>query len=143
LSATERIIEYLAGYQVPINVAMFRYFQDGDRAYLARTSLLADTVGSDTAISRRSGAKEPWNGQDWYVTFGEESGIRSWTDARRYGFVSAGGGEWYSRDLRALPIGGRVFVYIPKTGYVAVGTVTGPAVPFDEAVLTVEGNPAR
>ena len=137
--ATERIIAYLAGYQVPINVALFRYFQDGDRAYLARTWLLPDTDVSDNAAPRRSGAKEPWNGQDWYVTFGEESGIRSWDDARRYGFVSAGGGEWYSRSLRALPVGGRVFVYLPKIGYVAVGMVTGPAAPFDDAVLTVDG----
>ncbi|UQU62514.1 endonuclease NucS [Couchioplanes caeruleus] len=141
--ATERIIAYLAGYQVPINVALFRYFNDGGRAYLARTWLLPDTAGSDTAAPRRSGAKEPWNGQDWYVTFGEESGIRSWDDARRYGFVSAGGGEWYSRSLRALPVGGRVFVYVPKTGYVAVGMVTGAVVPFDDAVLTVDGEPRK
>lgn len=88
---------------------------------------------------RRSGAKESWNGQDWYVTFGEESGIRAWADARRYGFVSAGGGEWYSRSLRALPVGGRVFVYVPKTGYVGVGMVASPAARFDDAVLTVDG----
>jgi hypothetical protein len=40
--ATERIIAYLAGYQVPINVALFRHFKDGDRAYLARTWLTVD-----------------------------------------------------------------------------------------------------
>ncbi|MEV4347753.1 endonuclease NucS domain-containing protein [Actinoplanes sp. NPDC049596] len=137
--ATERIIAYLAEYQVPINVALFRYFQDGDRAYLARTWLLPDSDTSDAVAPRRSGAKEPWNGQDWYVTFGEESGIRSWDDARRYGFVSAGGGEWYSRSLRALPLGGRIFAYIPKIGYVGVGTVAGPAAPFDEAELVVDG----
>lgn len=137
--ATERIIAYLAEYQVPINVALFRYFQDGDRAYLARTWLLPDADASDNAAPRRAGAKEPWNGLDWYVTFGEEAGIRSWDDARRYGFVSAGGGEWYSRSLRALPVGGRVSVYIPKIGYVAVGTVTGPATPYDDAILTVDG----
>lgn len=141
--ATERIIAYLAGYQVPINVALFRYFQDDGRAYLARTWLLPDTDASDNAPPRRSGAKESWNGQDWYVTFGEESGIRSWDDARRYGFVSAGGGEWYSRSLRALPVGGRVFVYLPRIGYVAVGVVTGPAIPFDDAVLTVQGESCK
>ncbi|MFC7535556.1 hypothetical protein ACFQV6_43465 [Actinoplanes sp. GCM10030250] len=136
--ATERIIGYLSRFQVPINVALFRYFQDDDRAYLARTWLLPDTDTVETATPRRSSAKETWNGQDWYVSFGEESSIRSWDDAREYGFVSAGGGEWYSRSLRALPLGGRVFVHLPKTGYVGVGLVAGPATPFDQAVLTVD-----
>ncbi|MCY1138114.1 endonuclease NucS [Actinoplanes sp. Pm04-4] len=141
--ATERIIGYLSRYQVPINVALFRYFQDGDRSYLARTWLLPDNDVADAAAPRRSSAKETWNGQDWYVAFGEESSIRAWDDARKYGFISAGGGEWYSRSLRALPLGGRIFVYIPKTGYVAVGTVVGPAATFDEAILTVDGEPHK
>ncbi|WP_127550624.1 endonuclease NucS domain-containing protein [Actinoplanes sp. OR16] len=141
--ATERIISYLAGYQVPINVALFRYFRDGERAYLARTWLLPDVEGTDAVTPRRTGVRETWNGQDWYVAFGEESGIRSWADARTYGFVSAGGGEWYSRSLRALPIGGRIFVYIPKSGYVAVGMVAGEAATFDDAVLTVDGAPRK
>jgi hypothetical protein len=136
-SATERILAYLVGYQVPINVAMFRYFLDGERAYLARTWLLPESQTAEPGGPHRKGVKEPWNGQDWYVSFGEDSGSRSWDDARRYGFVSAGGGEWFSRSLRALPIGGRVFVYIPKAGYVGVGTVTGEANPFDDTVLVV------
>ena len=141
--ATERIIKYLADFGVPVNVALFRYFEDSGRAYLARTWLLPETETPDNGTPQRASAREPWNGQDWYVTFGEESRIRSWDDARRYGFVSAGGGEWYSRSLRGLPVGGRVFVYVPKAGYVAVGTVTGPAEVFDNAVLTVDGVPRR
>jgi len=117
---------------------MFRYFVDEGRSYLARTWLLPETQTPDAIGPRRTGAKEPWNGQDWYVSFGEESGVRSWDDARRYGFVSAGGGEWFSRSLRALPVGGRVFVYIPRVGYVGVGTVTGEAQPFDDVFLTVD-----
>lgn len=39
-----------------------------------------------------SGKREPWNGTDRYISFGEEPGGRSWGDARRYGFVSAGSG---------------------------------------------------
>jgi hypothetical protein len=41
----------------------------------------------------------------------------------KYGFVSAGGGEWYSRTLKQLFIGARVFAYIPHEGYVGVGIV--------------------
>jgi hypothetical protein len=70
-----------------------------------------------------------WSGKDFYVSFGEDL-RRDWDDARGYGFVSAGGGEWYSRSLRQLKPGHRVFVYIPKGsvgGYVGVGEVTGDA----------------
>ena len=35
--------------------------------------------------------------------------------------------------------GGRVFVCIPKTGYVGVGIVTGPASRFDHALVSVDG----
>jgi len=140
--ATARIVEYLARFDVPLNVLFFRYFVDDDREYLARTWLVDDTrVASGEGSKKASGKREPWNGHDWYVSFGEEPGGRSWDDARRYGFVSAGGGVWYSRTLRSLPIGARVFVCIPGSGlgYVGVGTVTGEAMPFDDAVLTVDG----
>nr|WP_279591082.1 endonuclease NucS domain-containing protein [Modestobacter marinus] len=140
--ATERIIAYLADFDVPINVVFFRYFGDGERAYLARTWLIDETrTPARKGGGGAGGSKEPWNEQDWYVSFGEESGNRNWEDARRYGFVSAGGGEWFSRTLRKLPVGGRVFAYIPggAGGYVGVGTVTGEAQPFEAAVVTVDG----
>jgi Endonuclease NucS len=138
--ATERIVGYLASFDVPVNVVFFRYFDDGDRAYLARTWLLDETRTSpQPGRSGRRGSKEVWNGTDWYVSFGEESGNRNWDDARRYGFVSAGGGVWFSKTLRSLPEGARVFVCIPKTGYVGVGYVIGPAQQFDDAVVTVDG----
>lgn len=56
-----------------------------------------------------------------------------------FGFVSAGGGEWYSRSLQRLPIGARIFTHIPKIGYVGIGTVSGPAVRFGDAVVLVNG----
>jgi len=103
--ATERIIGYLAGMDVPINVVFFRYYTDDGRAYLARTWLLDESrMAAKTAAARRSGAKEIWNEQDWYVSFGEERGGRSWDDARAYGFISAGGGEWFSKTLKKLPL---------------------------------------
>src|SRR5665647_2907355 len=83
--------------------------------------------------------KEPWNGRDWYVSFGD-SITRSWVDARGHGFVSAGGGEWYSRSLRSVPEGARVWACIPKLGYVGVGVVTGPARPFTESDLASRGD---
>lgn len=140
--ATERIVNYLSAFDVPVNIVFFRYFDDGGRAYLARTWLLDEArTPAKSGGGNRSGSKEPWNGTDWYVSFGEDA--RSWDDARRYGFVSAGGGLWYSNTLRSLPEGARVFVCIPKTGYVGVGRVTGPAQRFAEALIDMDGEPRR
>ena len=142
--ATERIIGYLSDLGVPVNVVFFRYFDEGDRAYLARTWLIDEArTPPRRGSGSRGGTREPWNELDWYVSFGEESGNRDWDDARQYGFVSAGGGEWFSRTLRKLPVGGRVLACIPGVGYVGVGTVTGEAQPFDEAVLEVDGRSVR
>jgi hypothetical protein len=142
--ATERIIGYLADLGVPVNVVFFRYFDDGDRAYLARTWLLDEArTPPRRGVSGGGGSKEPWNEQDWYVSFGMDSGNRDWEDAREFSFVSAGGGEWFSRTLKKLPVGGRVFACIPGEGYVGVGTVSGEAMPFHEAVVEVDGERVR
>lgn len=143
-AASERIVEYVAAFGVPINVAFFQHFTDDGRSYLARSLLVANDEAASATTSKRS-TGEPWNGQDWYVSFGEDSAHRSWDDARRYGFVSAGGGTWYSRTIRSLPVGGRVFVCIPGqgVGYVGVGKVVGEAMPFEVALLDVDGHQVR
>lgn len=139
-AATERIVNYLVDpHNVPINAVFFAYFEDGDRKYLARSWLIDQDRVADAVATPQTRTSEPWNGRNWYVSFGDEEGGRSWEDARKYGFVSAGGGEWYSNTIRKLPVGARVFAYIPKAGYVGVGEVTGEATPFDEAVLTISG----
>lgn len=142
--ATERIVSYLSSFAVPVNVVFFRYFEDDGRRYLARTWLIDESKPSRTAsVKQRSGTKEIWNGQDWYVALGEEGGARSWDDARKYGFVSAGGGPRFSRTLAKLPVGARIFACVPKSGYVGVGTVIGEARPASEASLEVGGEPHR
>jgi hypothetical protein len=83
-----------------------------------------------------------WDGVSLYVSFGEGA-ERSWDDARRYGFVSAGGGAWYSNTLRQLSPGNRIYVYIPKGngvgGYVGVGDVTGEAQMASEFLVDEDG----
>jgi hypothetical protein len=98
-ASTERIVSYLSAYGVPLNVVFFSYFKDGDHEYLAR-SWLIDPVEAEsrTARARADGARVrkvtgTWNGQDFYVSFGEGE-TRSWDDAIKYGFVSGGGGPW-------------------------------------------------
>lgn len=122
--STERIITYLNARDIAINVLFFQVFQHGSEQLLSRAWLIdpGETQANVAATAKVQGEKEPWNGE-YYVSFGDMSS-RSWEDARQYGFVSAGGGSWYSQTLKLLSPGDRVWVKIPKTGYVGVGVVT-------------------
>jgi hypothetical protein len=143
-AATERIIAYLnSGFGVPVNVVFFRFYRDDGRSYLARTWLLDAPIDAAQAGAGKRAAKEPWNGKDWYANFEVEPDGRNWDDGRRYGFIAAGGGEWFSRTLRRLPVGARVFCCIPRSGYVGVGRVVGAAQPFEEVIVDVDGHQAR
>ena len=86
--------------------------------------------------------RAPWNGKDWYVSFGG-SLDRRWEDAHEHGFVSAGGGRFYTQSMRSLPEGARIWVNLPGTGYVAVGTTLGPARRFAEAMILKQGEWSR
>jgi hypothetical protein len=140
---SERIVSYLnQQFGVPLNVVFFRYYCDDGRQYLARSWLLAvDEAAQATSATGTVKKQASWNGVDWYVSFGHGDN-RDWEDARRYGFISAGGGRWYSDTLKNLPIGARVFVRVPQIGYVGVGTTTGRARRFDEATVDDEGESA-
>lgn len=141
--ATERIVRFLnEDFGVPINVVFFRHFIDNGASYLARTWLVENdgkTASTNAVSSHKAKTREPWNGSDWYVSFGDSSHGRQWVDAMKYGFVSAGGGEWFSRTLKNLQPGARVFACIPKVGYVGVGTVVGEARRFDVTSITLDG----
>jgi hypothetical protein len=140
-ASTERIINYLSdNYGVPINAVFFRFFRDGGQAYLTRTWLIdPEQVEQKASKSKAKKGSEPWNGRDFYISLGE-SEHRNWDDCQKYGFVSGGGGKWYTQTLKLLFPGSRVFVNIPKTGYVGVGTVMESAVPVKEfKVETVNG----
>lgn len=124
-SSTERIVDYLNERDIPINVLCFQVFQFGNQQFLSR-SWLIDPVQTQASASIGSQApKEPWNGE-FYISFGHDES-RSWQDALDYGFISAGGGSWYSKTLQLLAPGDRVWVNVPGSGYVGVGRVTGRA----------------
>ncbi|MFS0895014.1 hypothetical protein [Microbacterium sp. 179-I 3D3 NHS] len=139
-SSSERIVTYLRSFGVPINAVFFTYIEDDDRRYLARSWLAASDDGATSSLAKSTSKRATWNGLDWYVSFG---GDRAWDDARRFGFVSAGGGKFYTQTIRALTEGARVWVNIPQTGYVGVGRVVGPAVRFNDALVSVDGLPER
>jgi len=121
--STERIIGYLNDKDIAINVMFFQVFELGDEKLLSRAWLIdpRETQVNAATTPRGAGDREPWNGE-FYVSFGDLS-WRSWEDARNYGFISAGGGTWYSQTLKLLSPGDRVWVKIPRTGYVGVGKV--------------------
>ena len=122
-NATERIINYLNARDIAINVLFFQVFQYGPEQFISRTWLIdpGETQANVTATPKKKGEKEPWNGE-FYVSFGPAA-HRSWDDAVQYGYISAGGGTWYSQTLKRLSPGDRVWVKIPKTGFVGVGIV--------------------
>ncbi len=133
-SSTERIVEYLTELQVPINVVFFKYMKDGGAEFLARSWLTSPTE-LEVKTPRK---KRPWNGRDFYISFGEEAS-RRWDDARRLGFISGGGKRWHSGSLTQLQLGHRVFVHIPQRGYVATGVVVETVKPVSEFSMTVNG----
>ncbi len=139
-ASTERILNYLSdNYGVPINAVFFRFFRDDGRDYLARTWLIdPEEVERKVSKSNIKKGSEPWNGRDFYVSLGEGE-HRNWDDCRKYCFVSGGGDKWYSQTLKLLSPDSRVFVHIPKTGYVGVGIVKEPAVPVKDFKVIIDG----
>jgi hypothetical protein len=129
--STERIIGYLGNRGVSINVLFFQVFEHGNDKLFSRAWLIDPIQAQSTPAEK--GAKEPWNGE-FYVSFGADQ-FRSWKDAREYGFVSGGGGAWYTRTLALLSPGDRIWVKAPGHGYIGVGRVTGPRQPAAEFLV--------
>lgn len=138
-ASSERIVGYLNDRGVAINVLFFQVFNHAGGQLLSRAWLIdPGDVQIQATISTRRGEKEPWNGE-FYVSFGAGRD-RRWDEAIRYGFVSGGGGTWYSNSLRMLSEGDRIWVKIPGSGFVGVGRVCGPRVAAKD--FTLNGQPA-
>ncbi|WP_261624275.1 endonuclease NucS domain-containing protein [Nesterenkonia marinintestina] len=136
-ASSERIVNYLRDFGVPVSAVFFSYLEDDGRCYLARSWLVSSDDESPTAAAGNKKSKRaPWNGMDWYVSFG---GDRVWEDARRFNFISAGQGKFYSQTIRSLPEGARVWVNVPSTGFVGVGITVRPATRFEEARVRING----
>lgn len=133
--STERIITYLSERDIPINVLCFEVFAHGDNQFISRAWLIDPVRIQVGGASTSDDETEPWNGE-FYASYGVdlEKGpdSRSWEDAVNYGFISAGGGAWYSRTLQSLNPGDRVWVKVPGYGFVGVGRVTGRVQPAAE-----------
>lgn len=140
--SSERIVNYLGDKGIPINVLCFQVFSNGEQQLLSRTWLMdpvqAQASAATPATTRGLREREPWNGE-FYASFGHGAS-RNWDEARQYGFISAGGGSWYSNTLNLLSVGDRVWVRVPGVGFVGVAEVTGQRQPITEYALeTSEG----
>jgi hypothetical protein len=135
--SSERIVTYLNARNIAINVMFFQVFEHGGEQLLSRAWLI-DPIETQVNVERTSRGenKEPWNGE-FYASYGD----RDWESARKFGFISGGGRAWYSRTLKLLQPGDRVWVKIPRTGYVGVARVLEPVVSGDNFyVSTDQGN---
>jgi hypothetical protein len=137
--STERILGYLGQREIPINVLCFQVFEHGGEQLLCRSWLLDPARTQISAATAPKADHEPWNGE-FYCSFGAGE-ARSWEEADRHRFVSAGGGAWYSRTLQLLGPGDRVWVKVPGAGFVGVGRVTGrPTAAVDFELATPDGH---
>ncbi len=131
-TSTERIVSFLAKRNININVLFFQVFQGSGELLLSRSWFVDPSVAQ---VSVSSGEKQgQWNGE-FYVSYGVDQ-KRLWSDARKYGFITASGGVWYTRTLKMLDPGDRVWVNVPGVGYVGVGRVTGSAQPYEEFTIS-------
>lgn len=138
-ASSERIVNYLNDRGLAINVLFFQVFDHDGQQLLSRAWLIdPGEVQVQAASGAKRGEKEPWNGE-FYVSFGADN-TRRWDEAVQHGFISGGGGSWYSNSLRMLSEGDRVWVKIPGKGFVGVGRVTGPRVTAAE--FEIDGRPA-
>jgi len=137
-ASTERIIEYLGARSIAINVLFFQVFERNVERFLSRAWLLDPGQVQASVTATTKGEKEPWNGE-YYGSFGHGLG-RDWEEARRYGFFAAGGGAWYTNTMNLLNVGDRIWVRVPKVGYVGVGIVRGK--PVRASDFQIEGQPA-
>ena len=136
--STERIVAYLSERDIPINVLCFQVFAHGTEQLLSRCWLLDPVRTQVSAAARPDDHNEPWNGE-FYCNFGH-SHSRSWAEAVQFGFISAGG-PFYTRTLNLLNTDGRIWLNVPRSGYVGVGRATGhPQRAQDFKVTTSSGD---
>lgn len=76
----------------------------------------------------------------FYVNVGEGPS-RNWDDCRQFGFLAAGGGRKWSKQLEKIRIGDTVIAYLKGYGYVGIGTVISTAIPANK--FSVSGVPIK
>lgn len=135
--ASERIVKYLSEqYNVDINVVFFTVFEDNLGKALTRSWLIDPQEVATRSEERVEHKKQEWTGY-YFVNIGVGNETnRSWNDARKYGYVSAGGAPRFKSFMQKLHPGDKIFGYVKEKGYVGYGIVTAPAVMAKNFQLT-------
>lgn len=134
--SSERIVQYLTEtYDVPINALFFTFFRSGESEFMGRAWLKDPEEVRERGAARK---QSPWTG--YYFANVGEGDHRNWDDCRKYGFLSAGQGEWYSNGIKRLNPGDKVFAYMRGNGYVGYGTVTASAIMAKDFVVHGRGS---
>lgn len=135
--SSERIIEYLSEtHGVGINAVFFTCFDTPAGEVVGRAWLQDPEDVTERLASKK---KSPWSGY-WFVNVGEGP-HRNWDDNRRYNFVGAGQGTKYSKPLKKLTPGSKIFAYMKGRGYVGFGEVTAEAIPIKDYEPDGHGKP--
>ena len=122
---SRRIVEYLSEeHGVGINTVFFNVFEDGGQQWLT-TDFLLDQDEVEGRLKHK--IRPDWTGF-YFVNGGDDPNWRSWQDMVDYGFISAGGGTVYSKQLDQLHIKDKIFVFQRGRGYVGYGVVTSTKV---------------
>ncbi|HBL67749.1 MAG TPA: hypothetical protein DDZ70_03480 [Firmicutes bacterium] len=131
---SERVVRYLQkNYGVPVNAVFFSFFKDGDAEYLSRSWLVEPSVGEELDQVK----PKRWNGE-YYASFGYQQDVVE--AGMKYGFLVAGGGDWYARSLDMLNPGDRVWVHMGSgKGFCGVATVVEPRQPVDDFMVDDNG----
>jgi hypothetical protein len=118
--ASRRIVEYLSEeHGVAINTVFFNVFEANGQEWLT-TDFLLDQEEVEERSERK--VRPPWSG--YFFANAGLNDNRSWDDYRKYGFIAAGGGVFYSKRLDQLSTGDEVFVFDKGNGYIGYGLVT-------------------
>lgn len=70
----------------------------------------------------------------YYYNVGEGE-TRSWSDYKKYGFISAGGGSQWRDQMLSFEQGDVVAAYLKGAGFVGIGRITAAAKPIREIML--------
>jgi hypothetical protein len=133
--ASERIVQYLATeHKVNINAIFFNTFQKEDQELVGRAWLMDPETLEE---QEQSSTQPPWTGY-YYVNVGDGD-HRKWEDNVRLGYIGAGQGPRFSRALRKLRPGDKIFTYLKGKGYVGYGEVLEEAVPVTDFIVEADG----
>lgn len=131
---SERVVRYLQkNYGVPVNAVFFSFFRDGESEYLSR-SWLVEPSGSDDTVEAKP---QRWNGE-YYASFGYPRDVVE--AGMKYGFMIAGGGDWYAKSMDLLNPGDRVWVHLGSgKGFGGVARVIAPRQAVDDFMVERDG----